>query len=402
MGRKKKEVNTELLDDEVLNLDDSNAKEDDFEEENLDEKAEKTLSQEEILRRWEELQVAKKNVISILLSENKKVVSKIELLEELQKLITDYEILPLEFENIVDDIEAEQVLTLVEEERDIDLTKYPESNEDSVRAYLKDIGQFPLLNKQQERELAEKIKSDDEREKVKARNKLVESNLRLVVSIAKKYVTRGMPFMDLIQEGNLGLIKAAEKFETEKECKFSTYATWWIRQAITRSIADQARTIRIPVHMVETINKAAKEQRKFIQDNGREPTHEELAERMGITIEKIDEISRIGNEPISLETPIGEEEDSRLADFIPDNDTLTPEEFADNESRKEVLNYLLSTLTARESEVIRKRYGLDDNRPKTLEEVGRDYNVTRERIRQIESKAFKQLRKKKAELEEYM
>ncbi|MDE6549911.1 MAG: RNA polymerase sigma factor RpoD [Clostridia bacterium] len=262
------------------------------------------------------------------------------------------------------------------------------STDDSVKMYLKDIGSVPLLNPDEEKELARRMAEGDEY----AKNRLSEANLRLVVSIAKRYVGRGMQFLDLIQEGNLGLMKAVEKFDYTKGFKFSTYATWWIRQSITRAIADQARTIRIPVHMVETINKTGRVQRQLLQTLGREPTPAEIAEVMGIPVEKVIEIQKIAQDPVSLETPIGEEEDSHLGDFLEDDKAASPADKAEAKMLKEQLLQVLDTLTPRENEVIRKRYGIDDARPKTLEEVGKEFNVTRERIRQIEAKALRKLR----------
>ena len=262
------------------------------------------------------------------------------------------------------------------------------SVDDPVRMYLKEIGKVPLLTAEEEIEIAKRLETGDE----EAKKKLSEANLRLVVSIAKRYVGRGMLFLDLIQEGNLGLIKAVEKFDYRKGFKFSTYATWWIRQAITRAIADQARTIRIPVHMVETINKLIRVSRKLLQEYGREPTPEEIAKEMGISESKVREIIKIAQEPVSLETPIGEEEDSHLGDFIPDDDAPAPAEAASFALMKEQLMDVLDTLTPREEKVLRLRFGLDDGRQRTLEEVGKEFNVTRERIRQIEAKALRKLR----------
>lgn len=261
---------------------------------------------------------------------------------------------------------------------------------DSVKMYLKEIGKVDLLNAQQEIDLAKRIAQGD----IDAKNQLITANLRLVIAIAKHYVGRGMHFLDLIQEGNMGLIKAVEKFDYTKGFKFSTYATWWIRQAITRAIADQARTIRIPVHMVETINKMTRTQRALVQELGREPTAEEISEKMGgsLTPEKIREIQRIALEPVSFETPIGEEDDSHLGDFIEDKETQSPEEYATKALLKDELYEIMKDLTDREERVLRLRYGLDDNRPRTLEEVGKEFNVTRERIRQIEAKAIRKLR----------
>lgn len=260
--------------------------------------------------------------------------------------------------------------------------------DDPVRMYLKEIGKVPLLSADEEIELAKKMELGDE----EAKKKLCEANLRLVVSIAKRYVGRGMLFLDLIQEGNLGLIKAVDKFDYRKGYKFSTYATWWIRQAITRSIADQARTIRIPVHMVETINKLIRVSRQLLQTYGREPSPEEIAKEMQISMEKVREIQKIAQEPVSLETPIGEEEDSHLGDFIPDDDVPAPAEAAAFSMLKEQLVEVLDTLTEREQKVLKLRFGLEDGRSRTLEEVGKEFDVTRERIRQIEAKALRKLR----------
>lgn len=260
--------------------------------------------------------------------------------------------------------------------------------DDPVRMYLKEIGKVPLLNAAQEQDLAQRMLGGDQ----DAKDMLIEANLRLVVSIAKRYLGRGMQFLDLIQEGNLGLIKAVDKFDHSKGFKFSTYATWWIRQAITRAIADQARTIRIPVHMVETINRLVRVQRSLIQELGREPEVEEIAAEMGLPVEKVREIQKISQEPVSLEKPIGEEEDSHLGDFIPDDDALSPADQVAYTLLKEQLLEAMSGLTPREEKVLRLRFGLDDGRQRTLEEVGREFNVTRERIRQIEAKALRKLR----------
>lgn len=260
--------------------------------------------------------------------------------------------------------------------------------DDPVRMYLKEIGRIPLLSHDQELELATRMAEGDE----DAKHRLAEANLRLVVSVAKRYVGRGMQFLDLIQEGNLGLIKAVDKFDYRKGFKFSTYSTWWIRQAITRAIADQARTIRIPVHMVETINKLVRVNRQLLQELGREPRHDEIAKSMGITEDKVREIIKIAQDPVSLETPIGEEEDSHLGDFIPDDDAPAPDNMATQAMLKRQLNEVLSTLTPREEKVLRLRFGLDDGRTRTLEDVGKEFNVTRERIRQIEAKALRKLR----------
>ena len=278
-----------------------------------------------------------------------------------------------------------------EDQRDKELFEQALSDiglDDPVKMYLKDIGRVPLLSADEEIELARRMQENDEA----AKKRLSEANLRLVVSIAKRYVGRGMLFLDLIQEGNLGLMKAVEKFDYQKGFKFSTYATWWIRQSITRAIADQARTIRIPVHMVETINKLTRVQRVLLQELGREPTPSEIAEKMGVTEDRVREIQKIAQDPVSLETPIGEEEDSHLGDFIEDEKTITPSDSVAFTMLKEQLLGVLDTLTPREEKVLRLRYGIDDGKPRTVEEVGREFNVTRERIRQIEAKALRKLR----------
>ena len=300
--------------------------------------------------------------------------------------------------NITDeeeDIPDDEILLDTDVEPDVDVEQLEVSigadgvsTEDPVRMYLKEIGKVPLLSADEETELARRMEEGDE----DAKKKLAEANLRLVVSIAKRYVGRGMLFLDLIQEGNLGLIKAVEKFDYSKGYKFSTYATWWIRQAITRAIADQARTIRIPVHMVETINKLVRVQRQLLQELGREATPEEIAEKMDIPVERVREIQKISQEPVSLETPIGEEEDSHLGDFLPDENVPVPDEAAAFTMLKEQLNEVLGTLTDREQRVLKLRFGLDDGKARTLEEVGKEFKVTRERIRQIEAKALRKLR----------
>ena len=281
-----------------------------------------------------------------------------------------------------------------DDEEEVDVTKEDLSVpkgvtvDDPVRMYLKEIGKISLLTAEEEVEIAKRMEAGDE----SAKKELAEANLRLVVSIAKRYVGRGMSFLDLIQEGNLGLMKAVDKFDYTKGFKFSTYATWWIRQAITRAIADQARTIRIPVHMVETINKLVRVQRQLVQDLGRDPLPEEIAAEMSLDVERVREIQKIAQEPVSLETPIGEEEDSHLGDFIPDDEILSPQDAATFTLLKEQLNSVLETLTDREKKVLTLRFGLDDGRARTLEEVGKEFDVTRERIRQIEAKALRKLR----------
>ena len=276
---------------------------------------------------------------------------------------------------------SEVILTEAEITKDVNIN-------DPVRMYLKEIGRISLLSAEEESDLSIRVANGEE----EAKNRLAESNLRLVVSIAKRYVGRGLLFLDLIQEGNIGLMKAVEKFDYDKGFKFSTYATWWIRQAITRALADQARTIRVPVHMVETINKMARIQRQMTLELNREPLEEEIAEKMGITVEKVREVIKISQEPVSLETPIGEEDDSHLGDFVPDERSMSPEEYATNEILKEEIKSVLLTLQEREQEVLELRFGLIDGTSHTLEEVGKRFNVTRERIRQIEAKALRKLR----------
>ena len=317
--------------------------------------------------------------------------------EQIEKVIEHLEKSGIDVLRITNDddddvIDDEEIMLSEEDEVDmenIDLS-VPDgiSIEDPVRMYLKEIGKVPLLSAEEEIELAKKMEQGDEN----AKKRLAEANLRLVVSIAKRYVGRGMLFLDLIQEGNLGLIKAVEKFDYRKGYKFSTYATWWIRQAITRAIADQARTIRIPVHMVETINKLIRVSRQLLQELGREPLPEEIAEEMNLPVERVREILKISQEPVTLETPIGEEEDSHLGDFIQDDNVPVPADAAAFTLLKEQLVEVLGTLTEREQKVLRLRFGLDDGRARTLEEVGKEFNVTRERIRQIEAKALRKLR----------
>ncbi|MDY4964323.1 MAG: RNA polymerase sigma factor RpoD [Ruminococcus callidus] len=329
--------------------------------------------------------------------------------QEISDFFQDMELNAEQFENILDFLETSNIDVLritdndddtvddeilLDDEEEAEVEKIdlsvPDgvSIEDPVRMYLKEIGKVPLLSAEEEIELAKRMELGDQ----EAKKRLAEANLRLVVSIAKRYVGRGMLFLDLIQEGNLGLIKAVEKFDYRKGYKFSTYATWWIRQAITRAIADQARTIRIPVHMVETITKVKKVSSQLLHENGHDPTADEIAEKLEMPVEKVREIMRIAQDPVSLETPIGEEEDSHLGDFIPDDDAPAPAEAASLILLKEQLNEVLSTLTEREAKVLKLRFGLEDGRSRTLEEVGREFEVTRERIRQIEAKALRKLR----------
>ena len=305
--------------------------------------------------------------------------------EQVDKLYDTFEAYNIE---IVEDDGGESIAPASNEELESVLSADGISIDDPVKVYLKEIGRVPLLSAEEEVELAIRMSEGD----VAAKKRLSEANLRLVVSIAKRYVGRGMQFLDLIQEGNLGLIKAVEKFDHTKGFKFSTYATWWIRQAITRAIADQARTIRIPVHMVETINKVKKVNSQLLHENGHEPTNEQIAEKLEMPVEKVREIMRVAQEPVSLETPIGEEEDSHLGDFIPDEDAPAPSDVASHTMLKEQLAEVLSTLTPREEKVLRLRFGLEDGRSRTLEEVGKEFNVTRERTRQIEAKALRKLR----------
>ncbi len=312
--------------------------------------------------------------------------SDIALIEEEDMTDIDDDIIDDDAEDDDDDDDDEKLELLKELNPDNNLAA---KINDPVKMYLKEIGRVPLLKASEEIEIAKRIEAGDE----EAKKELISANLRLVVSIAKKYTGRGMLFLDLIQEGNMGLIKAVEKFDYRKGFKFSTYATWWIRQAITRAIADQARTIRIPVHMVETINKMTRIQRQLVQELGRDPTAEEIADRMGnLTADKVREIQKIALDPVSLETPIGEEDDSHLGDFIEDKDSVAPDQYANNQLLKDEIGLVLKTLTEREEKVLRLRFGLEDGRTRTLEEVGKEFDVTRERIRQIEAKALRKLK----------
>ena len=312
--------------------------------------------------------------------------------EKLEKLYDTIEAQGIEIVEDLEDIKIDDIELGIVENKDEDgsapAAEQSMAIDDPVKVYLKEIGRVPLLTSEEEVELAIRISDGD----VTAKQRLSEANLRLVVSIAKRYLGRGMQFLDLIQEGNLGLIKAVEKFDYTKGFKFSTYATWWIRQAITRAIADQARTIRIPVHMVETINKVKNVQSQLLHQNGHEPSPDEIAEEIDMPVDKVREIMRVAQEPVSLETPIGEEEDSHLGDFIPDNDAPAPADAASHTMLREQLSDVLSTLTPREAKVLKLRFGLEDGRSRTLEEVGKEFNVTRERIRQIEAKALRKLR----------
>ncbi len=314
-------------------------------------------------------------------------------IEQIEKIYEQFEAAGVEIKGYMDSSEFAEIENEVEryesaEDMEQMLAQDGLAIDDPVRMYLKEIGKVPLLETERELELAQRMSEGDS----VAKQELVEANLRLVVSIAKRYVGKGMFFLDLIQEGNLGLMKAVEKFDYRKGYKFSTYATWWIRQAITRSIADQARTIRIPVHMVETIHKVSRISRQLLQENGREATAEEIAEVMGVTPDKVRDIMKIAQDPVSLETPIGEEEDSHLGDFIEDQDSPAPAEAAAYTLLREQLNEVLHTLSSREEQVLKLRFGLEDGRPRTLEEVGKEFNITRERIRQIEAKALRKLR----------
>jgi len=373
------ETSSNMLDDETkkLVINDLSSK--------AEGKGKKTLTYTEINDRLGDVEIDKEQMEEIYES----LIGKgIEVVFETEP--DDLDLMEIEDEN-VDDPEVEAVMADNPDAKEIDLEATISKSiavDDPVRMYLKEIGKVPLLSAQEEIELAKRMEAGDEY----AKQKLCEANLRLVVSIAKKYVGRGMLFLDLIQEGNLGLIKAVDKFDWTKGYKFSTYATWWIRQAITRAIADQARTIRIPVHMVETITKVKKISSQLLHENGHDPSPEEIAEKLELPVDKIREIMRIAQDPVSLETPIGEEEDSHLGDFIPDDDAPAPAEAASHTLLKEQLNEVLATLTDREAKVLKLRFGLEDGKSRTLEEVGQRFDVTRERIRQIEAKALRKLR----------
>ena len=354
----------------------------------MDDLKNKTLNDQETIQDPERVEVINQIIGDVIIEyKSKSTITTDALFDKLEKC----QLSTTELEDVYKILEQSGIQVVNEYEKDKDL--YDEilkeiSMDDPVKMYLKDIGKVPLLQPDEETELAKRMMEGDET----AKRLLSEANLRLVVSIAKRYMGRGMQFLDLIQEGNLGLMKAVEKFDYQKGFKFSTYATWWIRQAITRAIADQARTIRIPVHMVETINKQIRVSRRLLQELGREPTPAEIAKEMGVTEERVCEIQKIAQDPVSLETPIGEEEDSHLSDFIEDEASAAPTDAVSFTMLKEQLIGVLDTLTPREEKVLRLRYGLDDGRPRTLEEVGKEFNVTRERIRQIEAKALRKLR----------
>ncbi len=403
MPRKKK--TPEVIEEEIIPVEDDVEAEDEdiINDDGLDDGIELPPNAEEKLNELIELGKKKKNVLE--LNEIADFLSEVNLddeqLSHVMDVLAQHEIDILSMSDTDEDVDEDPMDDLDEdselEDEEVDLDNIegfiPEgvSLEDPVRMYLKEIGKVPLLSADEEIELAQLMEEGGEAGE-EAKRKLAEANLRLVVSIAKRYVGRGMLFLDLIQEGNLGLIKAVEKFDYHKGYKFSTYATWWIRQAITRAIADQARTIRIPVHMVETINKLIRVSRQLLQELGREPTPEEIAAEMGMPVERVREILKISQEPVSLETPIGEEEDSHLGDFIQDDNVPVPADAAAFTLLKEQLVEVLGTLTEREQKVLRLRFGLDDGRARTLEEVGKEFNVTRERIRQIEAKALRKLR----------
>ena len=406
-GKKKKEleeIEQELTEEQEVPVDEekeeeieAQAKDKDLREQKQKELLELIMAQAKKCNN----KLPEKDVNKILDSFNLETVHLPDIYDELWAKgveIIPEETLPEDLNLIGDEVVLEDVEITADETLDTDFESDFESGmtkgiavDDPVRMYLKEIGKVPLLTAEEEVELAKKMAEGGE-EGEEAKKRLCEANLRLVVSIAKRYVGRGMLFLDLIQEGNLGLIKAVDKFDYTKGYKFSTYATWWIRQAITRSIADQARTIRIPVHMVETINKLIRVSRQLLQELGREPSPEEIADEMGLSVDKVREIQKVAQEPVSLETPIGEEEDSHLGDFIPDEDVPQPVEAAAFSMLKEQLVEVLDTLTDREQKVLKLRFGLEDGRARTLEEVGKEFEVTRERIRQIEAKALRKLR----------
>ena len=406
-GKKKKEleeIEQELMEEQEVPVDEekeeeieAQAKDKDLREQKQKELLELIMAQAKKCNN----KLPEKDVNKILDSFNLETVHLPDIYDELWAKgveIIPEETLPEDLNLIGDEVVLEDVEITADETLDTDFESDFESGmtkgiavDDPVRMYLKEIGKVPLLTAEEEVELAKKMAEGGE-EGEEAKKRLCEANLRLVVSIAKRYVGRGMLFLDLIQEGNLGLIKAVDKFDYTKGYKFSTYATWWIRQAITRSIADQARTIRIPVHMVETINKLIRVSRQLLQELGREPSPEEIADEMGLSVDKVREIQKVAQEPVSLETPIGEEEDSHLGDFIPDEDVPQPVEAAAFSMLKEQLVEVLDTLTDREQKVLKLRFGLEDGRARTLEEVGKEFEVTRDRIRQIEAKALRKLR----------
>jgi len=406
-GKKKKEleeIEQELMEEQEVPVDEekeeeieAQAKDKDLREQKQKELLELIMAQAKKCNN----KLPEKDVNKILDSFNLETVHLPDIYDELWAKgveIIPEETLPEDLNLIGDEVVLEDVEITADETLDTDFESDFESGmtkgiavDDPVRMYLKEIGKVPLLTAEEEVELAKKMAEGGE-EGEEAKKRLCEANLRLVVSIAKRYVGRGMLFLDLIQEGNLGLIKAVDKFDYTKGYKFSTYATWWIRQAITRSIADQARTIRIPVHMVETINKLIRVSRQLLQELGREPSPEEIADEMGLSVDKVREIQKVAQEPVSLETPIGEEEDSHLGDFIPDEDVPQPVEAAAFSMLKEQLVEVLDTLTDREQKVLKLRFGLEDGRARTLEEVGKEFEVTRERIRQIEAKALRKLK----------
>lgn len=352
-------------------------------------KTENIITLDELYKMTEPYKLSESESLSLIISLSERGVAILEYRDPTQQDLEDDELRQME-----EEIKSDDFKTTEEAPIDCDDIEEKWTNQkeipvnDSVRMYFRDIGKTPLLDKAEEVELAIRIEQGDE----EAKKKLCESNLRLVVSIARRYLNRGLPFLDLIQEGNLGLIKAVDKFDYTKGYKFSTYATWWIRQAITRSIADQARTIRIPVHMVETINKMIRISKQLAQEYGREPSSEEIAKEMGVSTEKVQEIKLLSRDPVSLETPVGEEEDSTIGDFIPDMELVSPEEAADNAACREKLKEVLNTLDPRVRDVLKLRFGFDDNIPLTLEDVGKIFGVTRERIRQIEAKGLRQLR----------